>query len=390
MDKLYVLIGSYCNQNNYSLISSFYKKDLSVSNSEYERVLLKGFCSNHLNVHMISAPSVGKFPSSCRYIRTKGFKSSPLVTVVDYCTLFFLSHISKYIALKKQINYLFKENKDKNIVLIACEPHIPYMKACKYAKRKYKCKTSLIVPDLPENVKDKGLLLYRLIKNRKTLLSYEIGNKYFDSYLFFTNKMVSSFNVENKKYLVREGIVEHFNFDCSNKKSKNTICTYIGKTNEKNGISVICEAAKQLKEFEFHIYGNGDMDDILRETHIDNLFYHGFIAPQSIDDVLLDSDILLSPRYPREYTSVSFPSKILKYISFGKPIVTYKLPCYPKAFDNFLLYPGDQSVQSFIECIQKAKTIRIDYESLANQCSYLLYDNLVKDYLTILDDKKSI
>ena len=76
---------------------------------------------------------------------------------------------------------------------------------------------------------------------------------------------------------------------------------------------------------------------------------------------MANADILLSLRIPGgDYQKYSFPSKILDYLSFKKPIVTFKLPCYSNSILNYLFIPEE-----------------VDANSVLNKINDIIKDNLV-------------
>lgn len=383
MSKKIILLGCYCGDGNYELIHQFFKKNITVSNSEYEKTLFNGFLENNFDIQMISAPSVGKFPSTCKKLRVSGFRPQENITIVKYFAFGPILFSSKYHAMKKALKNLEIKSGD-DVVVIASEPHFPYLKLLKYAQRKFGYRTSLIVPDLPENIKGSASRFYSFLKKKLTDKIYKYSNNYVDSFLFFTNAMKDKFDLLNKRYIVREGVIEKFNFSSNSNAPK--ICTYIGKTNEKNGIDLIIKLAKDRSDVSFDIYGNGDEDKKLASLNIPNLHYHGFLNPNDIEEKLINSDILVSPRYLRDYTNYSFPSKILKYISVGKPIVTFNLPCYPPSFGKILFYPQSQNYNDLLQTFETA----LNYDNnklhaeIIEHANYLLAKNVSIDYYSIL------
>jgi len=386
MSKKIILLGSYCGDINYKIINQYFKGNITVSNSEYEKALMNGFLSNNFDVEMIAAPAVGKFPLTCKKNYITGFKEQDKIHIVKYFSFFPFIFNSKTKALKHKISMLIDDlNKNDEIVVIACEPHLPYLRTLKYVKNKYGFKTSLIVPDLPEDIKGSNSIFYKAVKTKQINEIYSLSNQYADSYLFFTKQMINKFNIKNKQFIVREGVIESF---LSAKRIFNDkkICTYIGKTNEQNGIDLILKLAGDKKEIEFRIYGNGDMEDQIINSNLPNIKYFGFLNPINVNEKLLLSDILVSPRYSRNYTNFSFPSKILKYIATGKPIVTFKLPCYPDDFNKILYFPEKEDYESFKKAFESAlsDSSKDNSENIRKYTNYLLSNNVANDFSMIL------
>ena len=384
MSRKIILLGCYCGDQNYDLIQRLFRGTITVSNSEYEKSLFHGFLEAGEDIELISAPSVGKYPFTCKKNHISKFKKEKNINIISYYSFAPVCHHSKYRNLlkmfKKQLNY-YKMYDD--VVVIASEPHLPYLKILKYVKLKYKFKTSLIVPDIPENIISFKSKIYKIYKNKINREIQYISNNFVDSYMFFTEQISTKFR-QCSKSIVREGIIDSFKI--FNVKNDFLSCTYIGKTNEKNGIKLLIETASKIKNVHFDLYGTGDMDKLLKNIKLPNLTYHGFINPNDIEEKLLKSDILLSPRYYRDYTSYSFPSKVLKYLSYCKPVVTFKLPCYSEKFDKVLIYPESETVESFVKGIENAIRRKNDdlYKIYKENIGYLLVENVVDDYLKIL------
>ena len=387
-ETLYIFVGVYCKSFDYDYLSKkYYKKNISVSNSEYERMLFNEFVKQGKQVFMLSAPNVGRWPTSCKRLFFAGSKESQSEFVCNYCTLFGFANFSKSLSLVSNFRKIVEKNKDKRIVVIACEAHKPYLNVLKIAKKKYGLETSLIVPDLPEDMIYSDSVIYKYLKKRNVKDIYLLADKYVDSFYFFTDTIRDKFLMGKvKPFVVHKGLIEDISYQKTNHKRPQ--CLYAGKTDERNGVALIVEAAKSLPDFDFNIYGSGNLDDSLKNIKGKNVKYHGFISPVQIEQLLLDSDILLSPRLPASFTSNSFPSKIMKYLSCSKPIVTFYLDCYGEDFDSVLFFPNTCDSSGLITTINKAKDfINKKYtESQLEHLSKHLVGNVVADYINMLDN----
>lgn len=384
MENLYIFIGSYLGENAYAMLRNLYfKKNISVSNSEYERALFNEFSKTE-NCLFISAPSVGRYPISCKKVFYKKSIFEGKIIDCSFSTVLGVNNFSKSRALKTTLKKQISMNRNKKIFVIACEAHKPYLSALKVAKR-YGCSTMLIVPDSPASMSFSNNPLYKILKTIDVHSIKKMSEKYANCFLYFTDDIRKDFSIE-KPYIIREGILNDVTLtEDSKKKNK---CVYIGKTDIRNGINYIIQSAKQLPGFSFDIYGSGNYDEILKTQNIKNIKYHGFVDPNDIDSILKKADILLSPRTNDiSYTGLSFPSKILKYISYSKPIVTFKLLCYNQKFDSVLVYPNEETVDSFISAIKKAAKIsnKDCYANIVGNLSYLKANRIVEDIKELLN-----
>ena len=62
---------------------------------------------------------------------------------------------------------------------------------------------------------------------------------------------------------------------------------------------------------------------------------------------MFSSDVLVNPRQNiSDYTKYSFPSKIIDYLSCGKPVVAYLLDGMPEIYKSFIFSVSDNSIDS--------------------------------------------
>ena len=62
--------------------------------------------------------------------------------------------------------------------------------------------------------------------------------------------------------------------------------------------------------------------------------------------------VLINPRQNNEeFTKYSFPSKNLEYLSSGVPLIAYKLDGIPNEYDDYIIYPENDSVYSLSDTI---------------------------------------
>ena len=68
--------------------------------------------------------------------------------------------------------------------------------------------------------------------------------------------------------------------------------------------------------------------------------------------------VLVNPRQNNEdFTKFSFPSKNLEYLSSGVPMVGYKLDGIPDEYDDYIIYPADDSPQALRDALSSILAI---------------------------------
>lgn len=349
--------------------TKFIKNETSVSNNVFERKLFFGFLNstNCNNVRFVSAPSIGWYPKNCKKIKMKGFSKTNNYVAVEYLTTYFGSAISKEQAIFREIKNIIKkiELRKFKICLILNELHLPYLICAKRLKKMLganNCVVVQLVPDLPEFNNRSKNIFYKTLKKINCRYVESIRKSNVDKYVLFSKSMINRLNLYDKKsFIVNEGITSTQNVckTVENTDNKKHI-VYIGKIDKRNGVELIANVAEMFSENDnivFDLYGisasqGANIDYIANHK---NIVMHGFTSPTNVPSILNKADILLSPRFSNdEYTKYSFPSKLFDYLAAFKPIITFRLECYPKEIDNFVIYPLDENKEALYESIKYA------------------------------------
>ncbi len=367
-------------------IKSYIKNNTSVSNTVFERRLFEGFkqvCGK--NTVFFSAPSVGWFPKNCKKLKVKGFTQTEQYFPITYNASYLFSSFSKVRGFKKAIVKYFNDHKIDNtyrIRVIGCEMHLPYLNTIKFLKKKYKNVSSILfVPDLPKFNNRSSSIIYKALKRINTKVIFKNHKKYVDLDVLFSKEMKKMDDFKNKETIVNEGLTpdcKHSNIASTNQRKR---IIYIGKLDKRNGIELISKAADLLPEYIFEVYGLPASDGLPNGfVFSKNILVHGYVSPSQIPLILEEADVLLSPRYSSdEYTAFSFPSKLFDYLSSKKPIVTFKLDCYPKELDDILIYPKTTNLEDFVSAIRNAVNCpKINEDLIMRFLNERKPDNLVK------------
>jgi glycosyltransferase involved in cell wall biosynthesis len=133
------------------------------------------------------------------------------------------------------------------------------------------------------------------------------------------------------------------------------------------------------RRISFDLYGQMDAvsETILKSKirHFD-FINHGWIAEEELHGVLRKADILLNIGNEEKHL---IPSKMFKYMSYGKPILHQCLipkdPCIPylTTYGNSLILHGDElqdekKKNSAVLFIESAQTIAVDVSTLFPRC----------------------
>lgn len=315
-------------------------------------------------ITILNSLYIGSFPLRYKRVIIKSYKFEHKDNASDYnagfINLMGVKNLFRWISIKPYLNKWAISNKN-NKVLITYALLPNNLKAIQYVKRINKnINTCIIVPDLPN---------YMGIPNNKNIL-YKI-NKYLeikyieknirkaDSYILLTKHMKDKLDIENKPYKIIEGISTYTSEEVKDKNEYeygNKVIVYTGGLHERYGILLLIEAFKMIEgaEYKLIICGDGDSrDKIKKHAQQDNrIEYKGTISRTEVLKIQSKATVLVNPRQNKEeYTKYSFPSKIIEYMSSGKPVICYKLDGIPREYDNYLIYVKGNEINDLKEKI---------------------------------------
>ena len=148
-------------------------------------------------------------------------------------------------------------------------------------------------------------------------------------------------------------IIKRISEDLKNKK----YILYSGLLNEKFGIRTLLDAFGKVQDSELKLVlcGSGDAEELVRERvkADERISFLGRVDREIVLALQKNATILVNPRQNNEdFTKYSFPSKNLEYLSSGVPVIAYKLDGIPDEYDEFIIYPENDSVDALHKTIK--------------------------------------
>lgn len=323
---------------------------------------------DNLSMEVLSAPFIGAFPKDYTSIKYKGqnsiYKNSINITYVGFNNIWGYRNISRKNNLVKGIKR-FAKSEDKDKIVIVYSPHTPFLQTAVYAKKiDPEIHICLVVPDLPQfmNLNENRTKLYDTLKK----IDINIFNKnsiLVDSFVLLTEPMKDILNINNRPYIVIEGVVR---LDKSKYKIENNLnclndiksVLYTGTLNKKFGVINLVEAFSRLKidNIKLQICGRGDSEDTIKEyaSKDKRIEYLGQVSNEEAVLLQKNATILVNPRQNNEeFTKYSFPSKNMEYLLTGRPVIAYKLDGIPDEYNDYFYYVEDDTIDSLTRKIQE-------------------------------------
>lgn len=306
--------------------------------------------ANEKPVKIINSLYIGSYPKRYKklIIRTSRFghggENNQNDINVGFLNLSGVKNLSRYVEVKKHIKKWATESSDDKKVVIAYAMTSTFTRSLKYIKRfNPEVVTCLIVPDLPEymNMSKKNHIIYNFFKNIEIKLM-KSDKKYIDSFVLLTQYMKDALEIK-VPYVVIEGIATELftNIEKHEVETKIKTIVYSGGLNEKYGVSSLLEAFGKIgnPDCRLILCGAGDAENqIIEASKKDNrIIFKGMVERQTVLELQKNATILVNPRQNNEeFTKYSFPSKILEYMSSGRPVLAYKLDGIPNEYYEYL------------------------------------------------------
>ena len=349
--------------------------------------------------------------NGCKLIHEPHLKVQKARKLKDKLGKYF--HRLRYILMPRTISYRIHNNEEpyvvelrkwlkKNVsnydvVIAACSPYYPLKVASEISDKvpvvyyKIDPVATITLSDNPNNDD-----LYATVENEikfdncaSRIITTDVIFKYYNQLPTKVNAdkvlLLNYPNIVERKLSSKENnIVSGFD------KSKMNLC-FIGKFySDVRNPEYLFNLMEKLRGTNsvLHIIGSmGDCAKMIEESMnkgATNIKYHGIVPPNGADDIMLQADVLL---HVGNAVDSLMPSKILDYISSGKPILNIcKIPTCP-TLPLMERYPlgmtvneSDEITEKLLDSITHFCTTSKDKSIPFDQIHQLYYDSTI-DYV---------
>ncbi len=209
---------------------------------------------------------------------------------------------------------------------------------------------------------------YHSLKRKLLMLSEKQMSKLCDAYITVSSAICNPY-LEKKPSMVSYGYLDdnvQAQDGISNADDRLNI-VYSGRLDVDGGIDVLMRAIPKIKcECNLIITGNGPLREQVMEYHNTNknvhLDYKGFVSEEELHDILKKADICLSMlRTDKAFSQKSFPSKVVKYLSYGNLVLSSDVPALKEIkekFSNLLIYTNEEEFVEKINEVEKQETLK--------------------------------
>ena len=162
------------------------------------------------------------------------------------------------------------------------------------------------------------------------------------------------------------------------KQNNEIVFLYAGKFDVYGGINEIIDSILLIKDenIVFEFYGKDYYQPLIDLSLIDErVKVLGFVTDEELDKACKKATAFLSPReFDFQGTKMIFPSKILFYLKYQKPIISALLPGLSPEYSEVLISPTDNTPQAWVDSMSKVIHFSVTEQNLIIEKSKLLLD----------------
>jgi glycosyltransferase involved in cell wall biosynthesis len=355
-----LLVGVSAEPNIIAEINAVSRPDatISVAATKYTRLILDGF-RHHMGSQCDSVllVPVGMYPQSdvCWW-KSRRVGDRYYMPFVNFLLV---KQIGIALTLAwRVIRWTLANRGDKRVVVFTCI-YLPFLVPLAALKRPGGLRLAAFVPDLPEYEFDyfvtssrfKRALIPLYIRLTKMLYAP------LDYLVFLTDAMKEKF--PRRPYEVIEGFVDADRPPAVHAPTDQVKSVmYSGALLEKFGIRTLIDAFRSLPgEYELWLFGTGDMASEAQAAAAADrrIRVFGAVPNAEVLSYQRRATVLVDPRpASSEFTRYSFPSKILEYMTSGRPVLTTRLPGIPSDYHDKLWFIDDESVEGMRTALVRA------------------------------------
>ena len=150
------------------------------------------------------------------------------------------------------------------------------------------------------------------------------------------------------------------------KKGPRTVLMYSGTSSKWGGVGYLLQAySKVCQNFdgELWVSGAGDYGQFSKQySHEPSIKFFGMLSKSELEERYKQADIFINPRPELYDNDKNFPSKLFDYLSYGKPVISFKTSGLSHQYDDLLIFPTENSVEALANSIEQVMNWT-DYEN---------------------------
>jgi hypothetical protein len=209
-------------------------------------------------------------------------------------------------------------------------------------------------------------------------------------------KLLDFFKVKNgqKVIIMIPGVGEDELIVPANKNidTNRKIALYFGSMRRKDIIPQTIAFFSELKEWELHLIGLEEGEEIVAT---ENIKYLGSVSHDKLSDYMNSADVILVPLPKNEYSDKVMPIKLGYALKSCKPIIMTKTSGISEyiskvGLEENVIYVDEWNLQSLRAALKKAETVEIDAKMTIDRLKLFAWEHRFKRVVEIAFDVSPI
>jgi glycosyltransferase involved in cell wall biosynthesis len=335
-------------------------KGISIAGNKMQWNVVKNMSySDDLHVECITITPRAVFPSEKKMYQNKevvNLLNDVKSYRVPYLNIPLIKQISQIFSVYTELKRLIETDKIDSLLCFNLFPQVGI--PMRLIKKKYpQIDTVCLLADLPIDDKPNRKGVSKFLRHLFDKSTWKSMNKC-DRYIVLNESVFGKY-LPYKPYIVVDGGIDDdmrnlYNGDVKKNDEKNIL--YCGSLAEYSGVRNLLKAFESIpsKDIYLDIYGSGNLqDEILEASKRDcRIRFHGRINNNEMLRLQREAWVLINPRSPSDpIAQVTFPSKTFEYLLSGTPVISTRLNCYGKEYNDLMFYTVDGSAESIAQKI---------------------------------------
>jgi glycosyltransferase involved in cell wall biosynthesis len=333
-------------------------------------------CLRHAfgEINLISSCPVQNFPLVNKLLfRSQKFSFNKFSGIsLFFINIIILKHVSRFLSC---IFFMSKPLLSGKFNLIFIHGlHSPYLLFARLSQF-FGCKVIVVLTDMPGLILPTDNFIARILKKiDAVIIRFILTNV--DAVISLTTSLSDRYT-PFKPVLVFPGILDSTLSQCdisplsfANRQAPFVI-SYAGGLSKLYGVDRLLDAILLIDsniKLEIRFYGKGDQVTRIKEVakFDSRVVYCGYVESNHLFSMLCRSDALINPRPSHEsFSQMSFPSKLIEYLSTGRPVLTTRIISIPRDMTELFLYIENEEPEGIKNAIMNL--INIPHEELSER-----------------------
>lgn len=332
-------------------INKFYL--VPFASNRLQEGILKGLINlPKSKTHILSFLPTTEFPKS-RFLVAQNIKGLSLnnvpIKTLPFLNILLLKHLTKAISLFISLSAVLLKTKGNKTIMVYNLNSVTFL-IMQILGFVFNFRTSIIIADMPmAAMPNENKVIALLRKLDQTYIKSSL--KKIDGLVVLSKHVIKDF-FPNKKHLVIEGMITdklleyHSKTETTYENQDQVVFTYIGRLSSFQNVDGLINDFMKVKNDKLRLVlcGKGELVDFISKAKSkDNrIIYDGFIPDEKLQNRVKETSYFISPKLLDDsFSKYSFPSKLIEYMAYGKPTVSFDLPCIPDDYrSKMILLPN--------------------------------------------------